>query len=78
MSGPEKGERDASMAMGPISMSLKQTGSQYPGTLTMTGELVSRSGPTQGVVSGSELRVVEPNDLTGYLSVQGNEMPPAS
>lgn len=74
VTGNWQGTWSSAHGAGPITMSLKQTGSQYSGDLTMSGELVPRSGATQGVVSGNEMRLVEPSDLGGYLTVQGDEM----
>ena len=58
---------------GTIQMTLTQTGSQYSGNLLVTG-YPTTSGPTQGVVSGDQVRVLLPTILTGSLTVQGDTM----
>src|SRR4029077_3048363 len=68
---------------GTIEMTLTQTGSQYSGNLLVsgtkpvsvaTGGGSTTSGPTQGVVSGNEVRVLQPTSLTGSFTVQGDTM----
>ena len=58
---------------GTIQMTLTQTGSQYSGNLLVTGTPTT-SGPTQGVVSGNQVRVLQPTSLTGSFTVQGDNM----
>jgi hypothetical protein len=58
---------------GTIQMTLTQTGSQYSGNLLVPGDPTA-SGPTQGVVSGNQVRVLQPTSLTGSLTVQGDTM----
>jgi len=58
---------------GTIQMTLTQTGSQYSGNLLVTGPPWT-SGPTQGVVSGNQVRVLQPTSLTGSFTVQGDTM----
>ena len=68
---------------GTIQMTLTQTGSQYSGNLLVsgtkpvsvaTGGGPTTSGPTQGVVSGNQVRVLQPTGLTGSFTVQGDTM----
>jgi hypothetical protein len=63
-----------SVGSGMIEMTLKQTGSQYTGNLVVTGSLTDPSGFTQGVVSGNQVRIVLPSNLTGTLTAQGDSM----
>ena len=72
---------DLAVGTGPIEMTLKQTGSEYSGNLFMTSYSIGPltvgghpSGPTQGVVSGNQVRVIAPSNLTGSLTVQGDSM----
>jgi hypothetical protein len=58
---------------GTIQMTLTQTGSQYSGNLLVPGDPTA-SGPTQGVVSGNQVRVLQPTSLTGSFTVQGETM----
>ncbi|HTO73413.1 MAG TPA: hypothetical protein VMJ30_06325 [Gemmatimonadales bacterium] len=62
------------LGSGYIEMTLKQTGSQYDGNLTITGSPTDPSGYTQGVVSGNQVRVLQPTSLTGSLTAQGDSM----
>jgi len=62
------------LGQGSIEMALKQTGSTYSGTLTVTGSPTNPSGPTEGVVSGNTLRPTRPSGLTGSLTVDGDKM----
>ena len=59
---------------GSIEMTVTQTGSQYSGNLLITGTQTDPSGFTRGVVSGNEVRVMQPSNLTGSLTAQGNSM----
>jgi len=59
---------------GTIQMMVKQTGSEYSGTLLATGTPTDPSGPTAGIVSGNQVRVMRPTNLTGSLTVQGDTM----
>ncbi|HXJ78400.1 MAG TPA: hypothetical protein VMS64_06925 [Candidatus Methylomirabilis sp.] len=63
-----------SLGSGTITMNVKQTGPQYSGTLLMTGTLTDPSGPTEGVVSGNQVRFTRPPSVTGSLTVQGDTM----
>src|SRR6266568_2579531 len=63
-----------SLGSGQIEMTLKQTGSQYSGNLLVTGTRTDPSGATQGVVSGNEVRILQPSNMTGSLTVQGDSM----
>ena len=65
---------NASLGGGSIEMTLKQTGSEYSGNLLVTGTLTDPSGYTQGVVSGNEVRILQPSSMTGSLTVQGDSM----
>jgi hypothetical protein len=64
----------SNLGNGNIEMTIKQTGSNYSGNLIVTGAPTDPSGPTEGVVSGNELRVIRPTSITGYLTVQGDAM----
>jgi len=63
-----------SLGSGIIEMTLKQTGSQYSGNLLITGTPTDPSGPTEGVVSGNEVRILRPTSVTGSLTAQGDSM----
>jgi len=76
---------DPALGSGAIEMTLKQTESEYTGNLLMTFISIGHStvggtprGPTQGVVSGNQVRVIGPStgpsNLTGSLTVQGDSM----
>ena len=54
-----------SLGSGTIEMTVTQTGSQYSGNLLVTGTATDPTGPTQGVVSGNEVRILRPANLTG-------------
>lgn len=62
------------LGSGAIEMTLKQTGSQYSGNVLVTGAPRDPSGPTEGIVSGAEVRIMRPTGLTGSLTVQGDTM----
>ena len=62
------------LGSGMIEMTVTQTGSQYEGTLNMTGTPTDPSGPTAGIVSGNEVRIQRPGTVTGSLTVQGDSM----
>jgi hypothetical protein len=62
------------LGSGVIEMTLKQTGSQYTGNLLVTGTRTDPSGYTQGIVSGNNIRVMQPTNLTGSLMAQGDTM----
>ncbi len=62
------------LGSGAIEMTLKQTGPQYAGTLLVTGAPTDPSGPTAGIVSGNEVRVQRPANVTGSLTAQGDTM----
>jgi hypothetical protein len=62
------------LGSGTIQMTLTQTGSKYSGTLLATGTPTDPTGPTEGIVSGNEVRVMRPTNLTGSLTVQGDTM----
>jgi hypothetical protein len=62
------------LGSGQIEMTLKQAGSNYSGNLLVTGAPTDPTGPTQGIVSGNEVRVERPTNLTGSLAVQGDKM----
>jgi hypothetical protein len=62
------------LGSGTIEMTLKQTGSEYTGNLLVTGSPTDPSGATQGIVSGNQVRVMRPTNLTGSLTVQGDTM----
>ena len=62
------------LGSGQIEMTLKQTGSQYSGNLLVTGTRTDPSGFTQGVVSGNEVRVMQPSNLTGSLTATADSM----
>jgi hypothetical protein len=71
--GPSVAATGAPKRSGTIEMTLTQTGSQYSGNLLVTGP-PTPSGPTQGVVSGNQVRVLQPTILAGSLTVQGDIM----
>ena len=71
--GPSVAATGAPKRSGTIEMTLTQTGSQYSGNLLVTGP-PTPSGPTQGVVSSDQVRVLQPTILTGSLTVQGDTM----
>jgi len=62
------------LGSGSMEMTVTQTGSKYSGDLLMTGTVTDPSGFTQGVVSGNEVRIEQPPNLTGSLTVQGDTM----
>ena len=62
------------LGSGQIEMTLTQTGSQYSGNLLVTGTRTDPSGFTQGVVSGNEVRVMQPSNLTGSLTATADSM----
>jgi len=62
------------LGSGTIEMTVKQDGSQYTGNLLITGTATDPSGFTQGVVSGNEVRVLQPTSVTGRLTVNGDNM----
>ena len=62
------------LGSGTLTMTVKQTGSQFDGTLLITGTLTNPSGPTSGIVSGNEMTFTRPTNVTGTLTVQGDTM----
>src|SRR5215470_4059560 len=58
----------AALGNGQIEMTVKQTGTAYSGNLLVTGSPTDPSGPTEGVVSGNQVRVMRPTNLTGSLT----------
>ena len=62
------------LGSGAIEMTVKQTGSQYSGNLLVTGAPTNPTGPTQGIVSGNEVHMMQPGNFTGNLTVQGDTM----
>ena len=80
------GYQQGGVASGSIQMTLTQTGSEYTGNLLVTGCVdqsvacpwcpspTNPSGPTQGIVSGNQVRVMQPSNMTGILTVQGESM----
>jgi hypothetical protein len=42
--------------------------------LLVTGAPTDPTGPTQGEISGDQVRIVRPSNLTGSLTVQGDSM----
>jgi hypothetical protein len=62
------------LGSGSMQMTVKQTGSDYSGTLLVTGTATDPSGPTQGIVSGNQVQVIRPTNLTGSLRAQGDTM----
>src|SRR5262245_9147145 len=59
---------------GTIEMTIKQTGNKYNGNLVVTGTVSDPSGYTEGVVSGDQLRILRPSNVTGNLTVKGDTM----
>ena len=80
------GYQQGGVGSGSIQMTLTQTGSEYTGTLLATGSVdkstacpwcpcpTNPSGPMQGIVSGNQVRVRQPSNMTGSLTVQGDSM----
>jgi len=72
------GTQIGGVGSGSIQMTLTQTGSEYTGNLLVLGwergVVYDPSGPTQGIVSGNQVRVMQPSDMTGTLTVQGDSM----
>ena len=62
----------ASLGSGSIDMTIKQAGPKFSGDLLVTGAPTDPSGYTQGVVSGNEVRILQPTSMTGRLTVQGD------
>jgi hypothetical protein len=62
------------LGSGTIEMTVKQTESEYSGNVLVTGSPTDPSGPTQGIVSGNQVRVMRPTNLTGSLTAQGDTM----
>src|SRR5262245_36132509 len=62
------------LGSGAIEMTVKQTGSEYSGDLLVTGSPTNPSGFTRGIVSGNEVRVMQPSNFTGSLTAQGDSM----
>ena|SRR6266403_5938453 len=62
------------LGSGVVEMTVTQNGSQYSGRLLVTGAPTDPTGPTDGVVSGNEVRMMRPGNFTGYLTVQGDTM----
>ena len=62
------------LGSGTLTMTVKQAGSQFDGTLLITGTLTNPSGPTSGIVSGNEMTFTRPTNVTGTLTVQGDTM----
>src|SRR5262249_41374405 len=72
---------ELAVGTGAIGMTLKQTGAGDTGNLFMTSYSIGPTtvgrhpgGLTQGVVSGNQVRVIGPGNLTGSLTVQGDSM----
>ena len=80
------GYQAGGVGSGSIQMTLTQTGSEYTGNLLATGSVdqsvpcqwcpcpTNPSGPTQGTVSGNQVRVMQPSNMTGVLTVRGDRM----
>jgi len=62
------------LGSGAIEMTVKQTGNNYSGKLLVTGTATDPSGDTFGVVSGNQVRILQPSNLTGSLTVKDNTM----
>ena len=62
------------LGSGRVEMTVTQTASQYSGNLHVTGTPTVLTGPTNGIVSGNEVRVMRPTNFTGRLTVQGDTM----
>ena len=62
------------LGSGTIQMTVKQTGAQFSGNLLVTGSPTDPTGPTEGIVSGNQVQVIRPSNLTGSLTVQGDTM----
>ena len=76
------GYQAGGVGSGSIQMTLTQTGSEFAGNLLATGQSVAcpwcppptNPSPTQGIVAGDQVRVMQPSNMTGSLTVQGDSM----
>jgi len=66
--------QNASLGGGQIEMTLTQKGSKATGNMVVTGAPVDRSGSVTMMISGSDVYLVYPTGITGYLKVSGDEM----
>jgi len=66
--------KNASLGGGQITMMLSQTGSKATGNMVVTGTPVDRSGSITLMVSGTDVYLVYPTGITGYLVASGDEM----
>ena len=67
------GYTQGGVGSGSIQTTLTQTGSEYTGNL-LASTPTNPSGPTQGIVSGNQVHVMQPSNMTGSLTVQGDSM----
>ena len=62
------------LGSGAVEMTVKQTGNNYSGKILVTGTATDPTGDTFGVVSGNTVRILQPSNLTGSLTVKGDTM----
>lgn len=66
--------REQTQGGGQIQLDIKQTGAKYTGNLLITGAPNDPSGLTEGYVTGNRVEISVPAGMTGYLTVNGDEM----
>ncbi len=66
--------KNTSLGSGQIVMTLSQKGSKATGDMVVTGTPVDRSGRVTMMLSGTDVYLVYPTGLTGYLKLSGDEM----
>jgi len=59
---------------GVIEMTVTQNGSKFSGNLLVTGTRTDPTGPIQGTISGNQVQIIQPSELIGNLTVQGDTM----
>ena len=66
--------KNASLGSGQVTMTLSQKGSKATGDMVVTGTPVDRSGVVNLMLSGTDVYLVYPTGITGYLKLSGDEM----
>ena len=66
--------KNASLGSGQVVMTLTQKGSKATGDMVVTGAPVNRTGPVTMMLSGTDVYLVYPTGVTGYLKLSGDEM----
>ena len=66
--------KNTSLGSGQVVMTLTQKGSKATGEMVVTGTPVSRTGPVTMMLSGTDVYLVYPTGVTGYLKLSGDEM----